>query len=117
MHPITPITSVLSQWHCRALLGLASVAIVPIESNVVPPLRSTSRSIGGRYARHASVLCGDWICGGSLDFPAADNAFSRSSHTFSGFGPSVEITHSLGVRPVALPFRQRTPISRTIPKV
>lgn len=55
--------------------------------------------VGGCYARYASVLCGDWICGGSLDFPATDNAGSRSGHPFSVIGSSVEITHRFGRAP------------------
>src|SRR5712671_2860247 len=53
--PITAITSVPSPWHGRALLGLAPVAIVPIESNVVPPLRKYQPI-------HWGMICASCIC-------------------------------------------------------
>ena len=85
---VTSITSVPLRWHCCALFTLSRVAIVPIEMNV-PPLRiKTSRFDWGCHEDDASVLCGNWLCGGPLDFPAA--ASSGPSHSFPVSGPFVE---------------------------
>ena len=57
------------------------------------------------YESHASVLCGDWLCGGTLDFPAT--ASGRSSNPVPVSGPFVEIcTRAWARAPVAHPFRQ-----------
>ena len=87
---------------------------MPIELVLVPPLRVNVVAVdpdwGVSNAKDESVLCGDWLCGGALDFQAASS--SRSGHTVPVAGSSVErLFASLGVRPVAPPFRQRTPIA------
>jgi hypothetical protein len=47
-------------------------------------------NVGGEYAIDASVLRGNWLCGGPLDFSAASGAGRRSRHTLSIAGTSVE---------------------------
>jgi hypothetical protein len=48
---------------------------VPRDSDVGSPLTIKKRSrLGGDYADDAPVLCGNWLCGGPLDFPAASFA-------------------------------------------
>jgi len=42
------------------------------------------------YEDDASVLCGNWLCGGPLDIPAASFANSRPSQSVSVAGPSLE---------------------------
>src|ERR1700680_3776741 len=65
---------------------------------LTPPLRvGESILIGGMYANDAFMLCGDRLCGGTLDFPAAKNASRRPSQTVPFAGPSVDQL-SLGVR-------------------
>ena len=65
---------------------------------LTPPLRvGESILIGGMYANDAFVLCGDRLCGGTLDFPAARNASRRPSQTVPFAGPSVDQLR-LGVR-------------------
>lgn len=73
--------------------------------------RITSRSrLGGVYANDASVLCGDRVCGGPLDFSQTTRAGSGPSHAVPVPGPFVERFFGLGrARPVAPPFRQRAP--------
>jgi len=83
------------------------VAIVPIEFYVVSPLW-IDQPVGGGYANDASVLRGDWLCGGSLAVPARGSASRRSGHAFSVSGVAVErFYQGLGALPVASPFRLR----------
>jgi len=53
------------------------------------PWRSAVDRIGGIYANDASVLCGDRLCGGPLDFQAASIGGRRPSETLPVTGPSV----------------------------
>src|ERR1700681_3057096 len=63
-----------------------------------PPLRvGEALVVGGMSANDAFMLCGDRLCGGTLDFPAAKNASRRPSQTVPFAGPSVDQL-SLGVR-------------------
>jgi hypothetical protein len=69
-------------------------------------------SFGGDYASHASLLRGNWLCGGPLDFQAA--ASGRSGDSVSVSGPFVKRRffrawaraplriHFVSARPVAL---------------
>ena len=80
---------------------------MPIEVDVGFSPRGSTKSIpiGGVYAKDASGLRSNWLCGGSLDFQAASG--DRSSHTVSFAGSSVkQVFSGLGARPVAPPFRQ-----------
>ena len=66
-------------------------AIVPIELVEVPPLKvNESAGLGASYASDASVLCGDWICGGPLDISAASIAGSRPGYAVPFTGPVVD---------------------------
>ena len=105
-----PITSVPLRWHGCALFGSRLVDIVPIDPDV-PPLNDQIERSGGDYANDASLLCGNWLCGGSLDFPARSDASRRPSHSVPVSGTSVESCTGLGARPVAPPFRRRAPIA------
>ena len=111
-----PITSGPCSWHGCALSPLQPVAIVPIGSDVVPPQEGTQPiHLGVRYADDAFVLCGNWICGGPLDIPAAGSAGSGSGYSFSIVGPFVEICPGFGRAPrcafhfvIARPFQPQT---------
>ena len=46
------------------------------------------------YANDAFVLCGNRLCGGPLDIPAASDAGGRPSHAFSVTRAVVEISPS-----------------------
>ena len=84
--PITPITSVPLRWHCCALFRFRRVVIVQIEILVSPLRIKRSRfRVGGIYANDASVLCGNWLCGGPLDFQAASSVRPRYTVPFAGF--------------------------------
>ena len=67
------------------------VVIVPIEVHVVPPLQVIEAELGGIYANDAPLLCGDRLCGGPLDFPAASSAGSRPSNAFPIAGAFVDM--------------------------
>jgi hypothetical protein len=79
--------------------------------NVAPPV--TSRSIGGVYADDAPVLCGNWICGGALDIPAAASAGSRPSYAFSVLGPFVDLLVRLGRAPRCASISSSRALSHT----
>jgi len=64
---------------------------VPIEVHVLPPLQVIEAEPGGIHASNAPLLCGDWLCGGPLDFPAASSAGSRPSDSFSIAGAFVDL--------------------------
>ena len=67
-----PITSVPLSWHCCALSACPPVDIVPIESDVgsSPEGQNQPSLTGVFYEDDAHLLCSDWLCGGTLDFPA-----------------------------------------------
>ena len=82
-----------------------------------PTLAKIDRDWGVLYANDASVLCGDRLCGGPLDFPAARSASRRPSQTVSVAGPSVERFRAWACVPVAPPFRSRTSFAFCLPEV
>ena len=66
--------------------------------------------MGGAYATHVRLLCGNWLRGGSLDLQARSGASRGSGFAVSGKGLDVDLAvKGLGARPVAPPFRQRAP--------
>jgi len=69
---VTPITSVLLAWHCCALFALRLIAIVPIETNVVPPLR-VNDSDWGVYMRMMH------LCYAAIGFAVARWIFRRQA--------------------------------------
>jgi hypothetical protein len=93
---------------------LRLVAIVPIDAVgcFLPEVPAEELGGGFRNAAHASVLCGNRFCGGSLDLQAAVSASNGPGHAFSLFGSSVKLllVKGLGVRPVAPPFRRARPV-------
>ena len=66
-----------------------SVVTLPIESSWFSPEGENAEPEWGVfYENDASVLCGNWLCGGPLDIQAAGS--SGPSHSVPVSGPSVE---------------------------
>ena len=96
---VTSITSVPLYGTVVPCHFLKGVAIVPIRVGEVTPLKVINQAgLGGDYANDVSVLCGNWLCGGPLGFPAGSSASRRSRYPFPVTGPAVEISSGSGAR-------------------
>jgi hypothetical protein len=93
-----------SSYYFRATL-MAPMCLVRVKARCycadrayVPPLGSVNWPIrlGVVYEDDAPVLCGNWLCGGPLDFSASASHGPR--HTVSISGPFVDICRGLGAR-------------------
>ena len=70
------------------------------------------------YAKDAPVLCGNWLCGGPLDFQAASIVGRRPSHAVPVTGPSVErFFRAWACAPLRLHFVSARPLLLILPEV
>ena len=70
---VTSITSVPDSWHGCALFALMSIAIVPIEVHVVPPLQVIEGRTGGYLMRMMH------LCYAAIGFAVARWIFRRQA--------------------------------------